>query len=191
MPINDNAVIYGTNAYILTALTTAAAPSWAAVQAVATSGGTTLPTGFTTLGHTTLDKVVAFASDGGDTEVKGSLQNRALREVLKSAAVDRIVVSSLQIQDNTVLTLYYGGGDATVANTFDVPDNPGVQERALLVVIVDAVSPVGLYVPRSSVRRDDVMAIPADDFASAPLRFTFLKATGKPRQRWLSATVGL
>lgn len=154
---------------------------------------TTTPGGIGTLdelGHTDLDEVLAFGSEGGETEVKGSWQNKTLREVLTSAAVDYFVVRSLQVKDNDVLSLYYGGGDATVADEFSLPDTPAIQERAVLVVMLDSGGPVGLWIPRAGIRREAEIGVAADSFTTIPLRVTFLKASGLPRATWIATGLG-
>ncbi len=147
-------------------------------------------TNWTDLGHTSLDDLPAFNQDGGDSEVKGSWQNQSLREIITAEAVDYITIKPLQV-DNNVLRLYYSGGTFTTANVFDTPDSSGTTERALLIVFLDGTTPVGFYAPRTSVRRDDAIEMANDDFATFPIRFTILKATGLPRSSWISSTVGL
>lgn len=158
-----------------------------ATVATTTSGGIT---GLTDLGHTDLDEVLAFGSEGGETEVKGSWQNKALREILTSAAIDYLVVKSLQLKDNDVLSLYYGGGDATVVDEFSLPDSPTVQERSLLVVMLDSGGPVGLWVPRAGVRREAEIGVTTDNFTTIPLRMTYLSASGLRRATWIAAGLG-
>jgi hypothetical protein len=192
MAQNDDAVILPVTAHICTGTVgTAVKPTLAELETFRSSGWVTTPTGFTDIGHTNIDEIVAFGSDGGDSEVKGSLQNKTLREILTSEAVDYLTVQSLQVKDNTVLSLYYGGGDASVADEFSLPDTPAIQERALLVAIDDPGGVLGLFVYRASVKRDDTISMPSDDFSTVPLRFTYLKATGQPKATWIGAGLGI
>lgn len=191
MAQNDDAVILPVTAHICTGTVgTAAKPTLAQLDTFRTSSWATPPTGFTDIGHTNIDEIVAFGSDGGDSEVKGSLQNKSLREILTSEAVDYLTVQALQVKDDNILSLYYGGGDNTTADEFSLPDTPAIQERALLVVIDDPGGVLGLYVARASVKRDDSMSMPSDDFSTVPLRFTYLKQTGSPKATWIGAGLG-
>lgn len=185
MPIDDDAVLLPSTAHFLVGAAGATAPTWTAVKSYITGGFSGTLTDLTDIGHTTLDEVVAFGADGGDSDVKGSLQNKSLRETVTSEAVDYLTVTSLQIKSGEILNLYYGGG-TEAAGTFDTPDTPLTQERALLIAIADAGGPAALWVTRSSVRRDDTISMPGDDFSTVPLRFTFLKQSGQPKVRWMS-----
>lgn len=188
--MNDSAVMIAGTGYILTDdVATATKPTLAALTTFA--GDTTVPpTGWNLLGHTSLANVLAFGSDGGGTEVKGSWQNKSLRELVTSEAVDYFTINSIQILDNDVLTLYYGGGDASVANEFSLPDNPTPQERAALVVFLDGDTPVGFFASKSSIRREGPIVTPTDDFVEMPLRFTLLKKTGSPKATWIADELG-
>lgn len=190
MSLNDAAVVYPNTAhFFLGNADTAVEPLLSAIEAYVAD--TTTPiTGLTNLGHTTLDNVMAWGSDGGDSEVKGSLQNKSLREVLTSEKVDYFTVNSMQVKDNEVLTLYYGGGDTSSANRFGTPDNAVIQNRAVLVIIFDDEGPLGMYAQKCSVRADDSIQMPADDFTSLPLRFTPLKVSGKSRIVWIADALG-
>lgn len=190
MALNDAAVVYPNTAhFFLGDSATATEPTLADIEAYVADTSTPI-TGMTDLGNTTLDNVMAWGSDGGDTEVKGSLQNKSLREVLTSEKVDYFTVNSMQVKDNEVLTLYYGGGDASQPNRFGTPDNPIIQNRAVLVVIFDDEGPLGMYAQKCSVRADDSIQMPADDFTSLPLRFTPLKVTGKSKIAWIADGLG-
>lgn len=150
----------------------------------------TVPTGWTNLGHTSIDDILAPGQDGGDSEVKGSWQNPSLRTVITSTAVDYFVIKSLQVVDNTVLSLYYGGGDATVADEFGVPDSPVATELATCIVIVDGTTPTAIYMPKASWLREDSMEFATDDFTTAPLRCTALKYNTNKRIYWISDALG-
>lgn len=189
MALDDAAVVFPTTAHFFTGTVgSATKPSLAAIEAFIDSG--TAISGLTELGHTSLDEVVAFGSDGGDSEVHGSLQNKSLREVFTSEAVDYFTAKSLQLKDNEILKLYYGGGDDTQPDEFALPDSPQIQERAVLMIADAASGPVGLWVEKASVKRDDTISMPSDDFTQLPLRFTYLKVSGKPKAVWIADGLG-
>ena len=152
--------------------------------------GTTTPAGWNELGHTDLDSILTFAQDGGDTATKGSWQNPSLRTVITTAAVDSFTLNAEQVLDNDVLTLYYGGGDASVADRFAGPDAPAAIERSVMLVLFDGSTVAGFSVQRASILRADAPSFAADDFVKLPLKFTILKASGKPRFEWINTALG-
>lgn len=190
MPLTDAAPMIAGHGYILTAASlTATQPTQVDIDAFV-DDTTVLPAGFTCLGHTDLDNVVTFQQDAGDTTVKGSWQTASLREVITAEAIDSYTVSSLQIVDNDVLSLYHGGGDATVAGEFSLPDSPTPTERAAVLIFVDGTDALGFYTPKVSILRDDAIAVAADDFMKVPLRFTILQKTGAKKAKWIHADLG-
>lgn len=124
MSLDDDALIIPATGHYLVGATTATQPTYTQIAAfvASLSGSITYPTGFTNLGHTDLDDIFAFGQDDGDTEVKGSWQNKSLRELVTSEAIDYFVAKAMQF-DNEILSLYYGGGDATAAHEFALPDS--------------------------------------------------------------------
>lgn len=190
MALDDDAVVYPNTAHFFYDLAGAATmPTLAQLVSYVTDTSTVL-TGLTNLGHTKLDNVAAFGSDGGDSSVKGSLQNKSLRQVITSEAVDYVTVGAMQMRDNQIMQFYYGGGDVTVADTFGTPDTPVIPNITFLMVIFDDNGPLGFFNRKCAVKRDDAIDLPADDFASMPLRFTPLKATGSPKVQWIGAGLG-
>lgn len=188
--LKDNAVLVpGKGHILLGAVDTAAQPTQADLTAFA-ADTSDLPTGFTNLGHTDIDEILTFGQDGGDTEVKRSWQNEALRETVTEAAVDYFTVKSLQLIDNDVLSLYYGGGDATVADEFSLPDSSAPTERAAVVVFLDGSTVVAFYCPKVSIRREAEFDLAFDDFVKLPLRFTVLQKSGAKRGKWLNSALG-
>lgn len=191
MTLNDSAVVYPNTAHFFTGVSaTVTAPTLTNLAAYVADTTTTI-TGFTEIGHTTLDNIMAWGADGGDSEVKGSLQNKSLRQIITSEAIDYFTINSMQMRDNQVLSWYYGGGDATTLNTFKTPDSPTIPQLGFLAVIFDDNGPLGLFCKKLSIRRDDSIQMPADDFVSLPLRFTPLKATGSPKMQWIGTGLGV
>jgi hypothetical protein len=190
MALNDDAVLVPGKAHILTG--TVGAVTKPTLAALTTFAGDTAtpPAGFTDIGHTDLEDVLTFGQEGGETEVKGSWQNPSLRETTTAEAIDYYVIKSLQVLDNDALTLYFGGGDATVANEFALPDSPAPQERAALVVFLDGATPLGFFTPKVSIRREDAIEVANDDFMKMPLRFTVVKASGEKKAIWIGDPLG-
>jgi hypothetical protein len=190
MALNDSAVLVPGKGHILTGTVgSATQPTLTALTTFANNTAT-LPTGWTDLGHTDIDEILTFEQEGGETEVKRSWQNTALRETVTETAVDYFVAKSLQLIDNTILSYYYGGGDATVADEFSLPDSATATEKAVTVVFIDGSTVVGFYCPKVSIRREAGIELAFDDFTKVPLRFTVLQASGAKRGKWLHASLG-
>jgi hypothetical protein len=190
MALTDSAVLVPGVGRIFTKPYTSGATWTLAELATFAGDGTTVPATWTELGHTDLDSILTFAQDGGDTTTKGSWQNPALRTVITTAAVDSFTLNAEQVLDNDILTLYYGGGDASVAGRFALPDAPAAVERSVVLVMLDGETPLGFSVQRASILRADAISAAADDFLKLPLKFTILKASGKPRAEWINDDLG-
>ena len=93
--------------------------------------------------------------------------------------------------DNTVLGLYFGGGDATGTDAFAVTSATGTTEKAMYVRIVDGANQVGLYLPKVSITSDDDMEVDPEGFLSFPLRATVLQVSGQPLMEWLAGNLGV
>jgi hypothetical protein len=189
MALTDSAVLIPGVGSIWTGVVgTATKPTTTVLNTFVSAG--TVPSGWTNIGHTSLADILAPGQDGGDSEVKGSWQNASLRTVITSTAVDYFVIKSLQLKDNTVLSLYYGGGDATVTNEFGVPDSPAATELATCIVMVDGTDPTCIYMPKASWLRDDSMEFDPTEFTTAPLRVTALKYNTNKRIYWINDALG-
>jgi hypothetical protein len=147
----------------------------------------TVPSGWTSMGHTDADDVLSFGQDGGDTTTLRSWQSDALRTTT-DAVTDYFTINSLQILDKTVLALYYGGGDAATTNEFSLPTAPVATEKAVTVVILDT-TPAAFYVPKASIIRDDAFEFATDGLTTVPLRFTML-TSGSTKGIWISTQLG-
>jgi hypothetical protein len=93
------------------------------------------------LGHTSLDDGITITRDGGDSEVLGTWQNPSLRE-RKDPTTFALTMVAHQV-DNTVLGLYFGGGDATGTGKFGVNATTGTTDKAMYVRIVDGANSLG------------------------------------------------
>lgn len=191
MALTDAAVLTPGVGHIFT-VPFATGDTWTSTELAtyATDGTVPVSAAWEELGHTDLDSILTFGQDGGDTTTKGSWQNPSLRTVITTAAVDSFTVNAEQVLDNDVLTLYYGGGSAAVADRFALPDAPAAIERSVMLVMLDGTTPLGFSVQRASILRADAPSLAADDFIKLPLKFTILKASGKPRAEWVNTALG-
>jgi hypothetical protein len=148
---------------------------------------TTAPNGWVSVGHTSRDDMPEFGFDGGDTEVKGTWQNEALKEVATGDPLADFVTVMLQQLDLNSFELYYGENASVTPGVFGVAGGQTQpNEKAFLVIIVDGPVRIGFYAPKASVKRDDSIEIPVDGFAGLPIRATFLDMSGRNRFEWIS-----
>jgi hypothetical protein len=189
MALTDSAVLVPGVGHIFTTPFTSGA-TWTAAELATYASAGTVPTGVTwsELGHTDLDSVLAFAQDGGDTTTKGSWQNPSLQTVITTAVIDSFTVNAEQVLDKDILSLYYGGG-TTASGRYAAPDAPAATERSTMLVFLAGTTPLGFSVQRASILRADVISVAPDDFMKLPLKFTILKASGKPRFELINASL--
>jgi len=199
MAINDNAVFTAAKGYVLLAAEGTAAPTPADVAAFDPEVGITslAADGIATVewdsvGHTAEDELPEFGFDGGDSEVKGTWQNPALKEVITDPAVDFMTFSLHQF-DEAALELYYGvtNSSATVGQ-YDVDDAPTTTtKRALLVILVDGDINVAFHATKAGIKREGAIELDREELTTLPLRATFLKMTGKKLFSWISLGTGV
>jgi len=189
MAVTDAAVLTPGVGHIFTNTTLGAKWTLAQLNTYASAG--TTPADWNDIGHTDLDTILAFQTDGGDTTTKGSWQNPSLKTVVTTQAVDSLVFNAEQILDDDVLTMYHGGGDnSTTAGEFAWPDVASAQERAFMLVMLDGTEPLGLAVPKASILRSDAPSFDPADFVKLPLKVTILQQSGMKRAYWINDALG-
>lgn len=147
------------------------------------------PNGWATVGHTARDDLPEFGFDGGDSETRGTWQNENLREVITKPISDYLTIF-LQQFDMTSFELYYGKDNAKQSGVFGVKGGtPAPVERALFLVIQDGDTKIGFYAPKASIKRDDSISLATDEFASLPIRATFLRYGSASVFEWVSETL--
>jgi len=179
MALSDSAVIIPGTGFLYLA------PSGTAEPASLTSPAAP----WNNLGHTSRDDGLTITRDGGDTSVLGTWQNASLRQRVDPTTY-AITMVAHQV-DNTVLGLYFGGGDATVANHFGVTSAIGTTEQAMYVRIVDGANEVGLYLPKVSITSEDDMEIDPEGFLAFPLRATVLQESGQHLIDFIADNLGV
>ena len=150
---------------------------------------TTAVNGWGPVGHTSRGDMPEFGFDGGDTEVKGTWQNESLREVVTKPVADFLTLFLHQF-DTPTFELYFGEDSSATVGVFGVANGTVAPvEKAFLVVIVDGNNKVGFYAPKASVRRDDSISLPVDEFAALPVKATFLKYGAANKFEWINEDV--
>lgn len=107
-------------------------------------------TGFTLLGHTSLGTDVTLSATVSGGETLGSLQRAALRRTPITATY-AINIALLQL-DNQALSLYFGGGDVSVANQFGIPKTFTVAQRSVILVMADSENAVGWHFAKAELQ---------------------------------------
>jgi hypothetical protein len=187
MAQNDAAVVTAAYGYIYTAPNGTPAPTPAQLKTINLSNPSSwTATGWTSAGHTSENKLPEWGFSGGEPETKGSWQKRKLRDIDKGDRVDFLTATLLQFDLNS-LGLYYGANTSSVPGEYGVSGDPDVNEKAVLVVIVDGALRLGFYVYRASVTRDSKIDLPKDDLAMLPVKFKFLDYANQPTLfKWIS-----
>lgn len=147
---------------------------------------TTAPNGWVMTGHTSRDDLPEFGKDGGDTEVKGTWQNKALRETLSGDPRVDFVTVTLQQFDKKNLEMFYGADSASTAGVFGVDGSFAPIEKSVLMVVVDGPASIGFHAPKASIRGDDSIDMTVDGFTGFPVRMTFLKMGARRLFDWIS-----
>ncbi|BBC53826.1 putative major tail protein [Mycobacterium phage PP] len=186
MAINDDAVLTAAVGHVYIADVGTAAPAAADLDTLdlLDPAGWTAE-GWTSVGHTSRNDMPEFGFEGGDTEVRGTWQNDKLREVVTEAAVDYLILYLHQFDEES-FALYFGANASSTAGEFAVGDNPTPTEKAFLVIIADGDVRIGFTAAKASIRREEAIQLPVDDFASLPIRATFLKHASNPPFKWLN-----
>lgn len=163
-------------------------PTHAQLLTFASAG--TLPSNWVALGHTSQDNLLEPSQDGGDTTTSGSWQKKVLKTT-QAPVVESISIPSIQLLDNFVLSLYYGGGTFATASEFIGPSNPAPVEKRVCFVLIDTETKVaGLYWPKSSIARGDAWSVATDKPTELPLKFTRLDQSGQPAFVWINDQLG-
>lgn len=186
MALNDEAVLTAAVGYVYTGPVGTAAPSAAELDDLdLESPSSWTATSWDSIGHTSRGDMPEFGFDGGDSEIKGTWQRKKLREVTTEDPVDYLTLFLHQF-DEDALSLYYGKNASTTAGEFAVSGKSDPTEKAVFVVIEDGDVRIGFHSAKASVKRDDAIQLPVDDFASLPIRATFLDHPGFPLFKWVN-----
>ena len=146
--------------------------------------GLELPGG-TDIGHTSRNDLPEFGFEGGDTEIRGSWQKKKLREVTTDDPIDSLTVQLLQFDDDVPGSVLRSQR-LCHPGIFGVSGTAPAVEKALLVVIEDGTERLGFWVPKASIKRDDAIQLPIDDFAAMPIKATFLDDVTNNLFEWIN-----
>lgn len=178
MALNDDAVLIpGTGQLYI-------APAETAIPASLTAPASP----WENLGHTSREDGLTITRDGGDTEPIGTWQNPSLR--VTREPTNFAITAFLHQVDNSVLEMYFGPGDVTVAGQFGVTSAVNAVQKALYVRIIDGDNEAGLYVPKVEISSEDDMEVDVEGFLAFPVRMTVLQVTGSNLMTWVGPELG-
>lgn len=150
---------------------------------------TNLPGGLEILGYTSRENLIAMSKDGGDSTVLGAWEAEQLETFVAERAVDYLDAQALEFK-NSVLELYYGGGDYSQPGYFEVPENAVSPHKSLCIVYLTRGQVRGQFFPETAVSGEDAMEHATDNWSTIPLRFTVLDPDVGARQTWIGRNVG-
>jgi hypothetical protein len=163
MAVVDNAtLVIGTGNYFI-------APYNAVTPQALPADLTTIPSPWEAIGHTSLDEVISFTSEGGEATTVGTLQNKQLRTTYTTRT--ETINITLQQWDESGLKLYYGS-NATVGTNgeIQVPINPTPTTVSFLAVFIDGENQFAVYAPKVEIfRADDIAVADTESLAGLPL----------------------
>lgn len=167
MALRDSAtLVIGAGNYFLAPVDTAAPANLAAISGP-----------WTNIGHTSIEDIMAFESDGGEPTILGTLQNAQLRTSYSKRTESWNII--LQQFDAASLKLYFGS-NATVTvdgKWLHVPDNPAPTTSAFLAVFVDGATIFAIYAAKADILRGDDLELPdTESLAGLPIRVTPVKS---------------
>lgn len=132
------------------------------------------------MGHTSLEDILSWATEGGESTTLGSLQAPSLRQTT-SARTESFTTTLLQ-WDAATLPFYFGANMELIAGSEiwrKVKSNPAPVKKAFLVVFEDGENRFPVYAPAASIGRGDDLSIDStEDLAGLPISITLLNHAG-------------
>ncbi|WP_405056965.1 hypothetical protein OG474_30025 [Kribbella sp. NBC_01505] len=159
MALNDNAtLVIGAGNYF-TAPTGTALPTDLRAPAAA----------WENVGHTSIEDILAIASEGGEATVLATLQNKTLRT--KYSARSETLAFTIQQFDSASLKLFYGSNMVQNPNgTLGIPTDPTPTVAAFLAIFIDGTNVFAFYAPKAEIyRADDLSISDTESLAGLPL----------------------
>jgi len=127
------------------------------------------PEPWESVGHTSLEDIFSFTSEGGETTTLGTLQAKAFRSSV-SPRTESFGINIHQF-DRKSLRLYFGANAPVLPNGLvGAPQAPTPTVCAFLAIFIDAENVFAIYVPRCEIfRREDIEIQDAESLVQLPL----------------------
>lgn len=129
--------------------------------------GSTVPTGWTSLGHTSTENMISFTTDGGDATVLNTWLQDAVRTIY-AATNWSLGINALQM-DKPTLDLAFNGAVDAEDGGYIIPAANGGLENALFVLAKDTTASLGFYIPNTSTKLGDSPVFDTENFTELPL----------------------
>jgi hypothetical protein len=169
MALDANAVLQVSGGHFYTATVGTACPT-----------DLTVTTGWTEIGHTSLESILAFSSDGGDATTLGTLQSPTLRQTFSARTETMSFI--LEQWDEASLKLYFGQNMVDInsdGSLLGVNSAPEPTEAAFLAILKDGSRAFGIWAPKAQLfRGDDASLDDTASLAGLPINVTPLQADG-------------
>lgn len=170
MAINDNAtLVVKTGRFYVAPVGTAQPEDLSAIPEV-----------WEQMGHTSLEDILSWATEGGESTTLGSLQSPSLRNTT-SARTESFTTTLLQ-WDEATLPFYFGANMDLISGSEiwrKVKSNPQAVKKAFLVVFEDGENRFPVYAPSAEIGRGDDLSIDStEDLAGLPIQITLLNHEG-------------
>lgn len=136
--------------------------------------------GWEQMGHTSLEDILSWATEGGESTTLGSLQSPSLRNTV-SSRTESFSTTLLQ-WDEATLPFYFGSNMELIEGSAiwrKVKSNPAPVKKAFLVVFEDGQARFPVYAPSAEIGRGDDLSIDStEDLAGLPIQITLLNHAG-------------
>lgn len=134
------------------------------------------------LGHTSVEDILSWATEGGESTTLSSLQAPSLRTTT-SPRTESFTTTLLQ-WDEATLPFYFGENMELIAGStilYGVNSNPEPVVKALLIVLQDGQNVFPIYAPSASIGRGDDLSIDStEDLAGLPVQINLQNYNGNP-----------
>ncbi len=170
-PSADNVIIPGKGA-IFVAEVGATPPDYKTVSPTAPG------TGWTCLGHTSVENNVSLSKDGGDATSYDSWWDNGI-EVTYASTTWSLTVGALEVTKEN-FDLAFNGEAETVTDHggYLVPSSIVANKKALFIVAIQGDKRLGLYIPNASVSLGDAPAFDREALFEVPLSANILAYEG-------------
>lgn len=132
------------------------------------------------LGHTSVEDILSWATEGGESTTLSSLQAPSLRTTT-SPRTESFTTTLLQ-WDEASLPFYFGDNMELISGStilYGVNSNPTPVEKALLIVLQDGENIFPVYAPSASIARGDDLSIDStEDLAGLPVQINLQNHDG-------------
>lgn len=129
--------------------------------------------GWEHMGHTSLEDILSATSEGGETQVLPSLQNRQLR-TSRGTSTESFAMNLLQL-DESAAKLYFGSNAVLSADgrVLSIPSDPQPTTVAWLCVMYDGTNDAGYHAPKCEILRgEDLSVSDTESLTQLPIRIT-------------------